>query len=180
VVAAQSPGQGEGAIFTVMLPVPPLLAEPKDSEVEAEPSVAHAVSGEIEPGALDGLRLLIVEDDADSREALVALLQHYGADVSAAATTGQAMEAWYRAIPDVLISDIGLPGEDGHDLMRRLRTLEGDGRVPALALTAYSTPEDVRSVLASGFDHYLAKPATPAELVNQVARLAATARGAGG
>ena len=84
------------------------------------------------------------------------------------------MEALQRATPDVLVCDVGLPGEDGHELIRRVRALEAEkgGRIPALALTAYAGPEDRGKALAAGFDQHVPKPAVPAELVAKVALLA--------
>ena len=97
-----------------------------------------------DPEALKGVRLLVVEDDADSREMLVTVFERCGAMVSAAASAGEAMEAMRRATPDVLVCDIGLPGEDGYELIRKVRALEAEkgGRIPALALTAYAGPAD--------------------------------------
>jgi CheY-like chemotaxis protein len=123
---------------------------------------------------LEGVRLLVVEDDADGREMLVAVFEEWGAKVSAAASAAEGMEAVRRAPPDVLVCDIGLPRQDGHEFIRKVRALEGERgvRIPALALTAYSGPEDRRKALAAGFDLYVPKPAAAAELVAKVAALA--------
>jgi two-component system CheB/CheR fusion protein len=178
VVQADSPGEGKGATFTVVLPIPALLMEPRDREAEAlgEPARPAATLAETERTMLDGVRLLVVEDDPDGREMLVTVFAGYGATVSAAASAAEAMEALRSATPDVLICDIGLPDEDGHELIRRVRALEAarGGRVPALALTAFAGAEDRRKALAAGFDLYLPKPASPAELVAKAALLAST------
>ena len=118
--------------------------------------------------------MLVVEDEADGREMLVALFEESGAHVSAAGTAREPREILERAIPDVVVCDVGLPGEDGHELMSRIRALgaEKGSRVPALALTAYVGSEDRLKALAAGFDMHVAKPAAPAELVAIVAALA--------
>ena len=128
---------------------------------------------------LDGVRLLVVEDEADSREMLVAVFEQCGAIVRAAASAGDGMAALQRALPDVLVCDIGLPGEDGHEFIRKVRALEAErgSRIPALALTAYSGPEERAKALAAGFDLYVPKPATAAEMVAKVADLAGRRRG---
>ncbi|PYQ50941.1 MAG: hypothetical protein DMF78_14435 [Acidobacteria bacterium] len=128
--------------------------------------------------SLEGRRLLVVEDDADSREMLVSLFAQCGAEVSAATSAAEAMEVLQRARPEVLVCDIGLAGEDGHELIRRIRALEVErgGRIPALALTAYAGPEDRRKALAAGFDTHVPKPAAPVELVARVVLLAGTDR----
>jgi len=173
-VKADSPGEGQGTSVTVSLPIPTLLLEPKDSEAggPSEPSRPETV--DLDRTMLEGVRLLVVEDDADGREMLVAAFEQCGAKVRAAASAGDGMEALQRALPDVLVCDIGLPGEDGHQFIRKVRALEAErgGRIPALALTAYSGPEDRGKALAAGFDLYVPKPAAVAELVAKVAALA--------
>jgi two-component system CheB/CheR fusion protein len=176
-VQVDSPGEGQGTSVTVSLPIPPLLpVEPKDSAGEAPTEPSRPEMAWTEPGRtmLEGVRLLVVEDEADSRAMLVAAFEHYGAKVSAVASAREGIEALQRAAPDVLICDIGLPGEDGHEFIRMVRALEADsgGRIPALALTAYAGPGDGRMALAAGFDLHVPKPAEPAELVAKVAALA--------
>jgi CheY-like chemotaxis protein len=184
-VEAASPGPGRGSTFTMALPIPPLLREPTSvAEAEKKSSLADTPTApapsETGRPTLAGLRVLVVEDDPDGRELLVVAFEHSGAQVRATASAPEAMEALRQDVPDVLISDIGLPGEDGYALMGRIRALpptEG-GRVPALALTAYSGADDRRKALAAGFQMHVPKPAEPAALVAKVAVLAA--RGAGG
>jgi CheY-like chemotaxis protein len=166
-VAASSQGQGQGATFTVSLPVPPLLlAEPPGGAAE------RAAAGESRK-PLAGLRLLVVEDEATSREMLTVLLEHYGAEVTAAASAREALEALARAVPDLLVSDIGMPGESGYDLIRQVRTFpaEQGGRVPALAFTAYSSNQDRLDTLDAGFQAHLAKPTDPARLIALITAL---------
>jgi CheY-like chemotaxis protein len=175
-VQAGSPGEGQGATFTVVLPIPALLMDPKDGEAEApnEPSSQETARAQMDRTMLEGVRLLVVEDEADGREMLVTVFEGCGAKVSAAASAAEAIEALQRATPDVLICDIGLPGEDGYELMRKVRALEAQrgGRVPALALTAYAGAEDRRRALEAGFDLHVPKPAAPAELMAKAALLA--------
>jgi two-component system CheB/CheR fusion protein len=171
-VHADSPGEGQGATITVVLP---LAAGPGDGDPLAPrgstPERAWTVN---DPDALKGVRLLVVEDEADSREMLAMVFTRSGATVTAAASAGEAMEAMRRATPDLLVCDIGLPGEDGYELIRRVRTLEAEkgGRMPALALTAYAGPAHRQQALAAGFDKQVSKPVVPAELVSQAALLA--------
>lgn len=175
-VQAASPGEGQGATFTVVLPIPALLMEPKDGEAEAihEPSLSEAYRAETDRTMLDGVRVLVVEDEADGREMLVTVFEQHGAKVSAASSAADAMKDVRREAPDVLVCDVGLPGEDGHELIRRVRAFEADrgGRIAALALTAYAGVEDRRRALEAGFDLHVPKPAPPAELVAKVALLA--------
>jgi two-component system CheB/CheR fusion protein len=176
-VQAVSAGEGQGSTFTVALPIPPLLMEAKCSEAEAAPTESSRPQNgleEMDRTALEGVRLLVVEDEADSREMLVTAFERCGAEVIAAASAAEAMAALQRATPDVLVCDIGLPGEDGYELMRRVRAFEAErgSRIPALALTAYAGSDDRGKALAAGFDLYVPKPAEPAELVTKVALLA--------
>ncbi|MFY9823617.1 MAG: chemotaxis protein CheB [Thermoanaerobaculia bacterium] len=166
-VSVASPGEGQGATFTVSLPVPALLiAKPPDGQP------ARLETGDGRP--LAGLRLLVVEDEPTGREMLVALLEQYGAEVVATASADEALTALERAVPDVLLSDIGMPGESGYDLLRRVRALPVDrgGRVPAIAFTAYSSSQDRLESLDAGFQAHLAKPTDPARLVAMITALA--------
>jgi two-component system CheB/CheR fusion protein len=175
-VQVDSPGEGQGTSVTVALPIPPLLLDPKDSEAAAPTEASRTETAWTERGRtmLEGVRLLVVEDEAESREMLVAAFEQCGAKVSAVASAREGIEVLQRAPPDVLICDIGLPGEDGHEFIRKVRALEADrgGRIPALALTAYAGAADRRNALAAGFDLHVPKPAEPAELVAKVAVLA--------
>jgi len=159
----------------VALPLPTSSTEPRDGDLVApegsRPERTWTVS---DREALKGVRLLVVEDDADSREMLVMIFERSGATVTAAAAAGEAMEAMRRATPDLLVCDIGLPGEDGYELIGKVRALEAEegGRIPALALTAYAGPAHSQKALAAGFDKQVSKPVVPAELVAQAALLA--------
>jgi two-component system, chemotaxis family, CheB/CheR fusion protein len=182
-VSAESAGKDQGATFTVVLPIPAVLLhseEPEPVPSSAPPKVKTLPPSLMEePSAplhhlLDGLRVLVVDDEADARDALVGLLERYGAAVRSAASVAEAMEALRAALPDVLISDIGMPVADGYELIRRVRLLPVDagGRLPSLAVSAYATAEHRKKVLRTGFHRHLEKPVAAAELVTAVAQLA--------
>jgi CheY-like chemotaxis protein len=118
--------------------------------------------------------VLVVDDDDDTRELMAAVLGRAGARVTSASTSAEALDAAARLRPDVLLADIGMPGEDGYTLISRVRALgEGaGGRIPAAALTAYARPEDRARALEAGFQMHIAKPTDPATLTSAVARLA--------
>ncbi|MEA2605016.1 MAG: hypothetical protein QOF89_6008 [Acidobacteriota bacterium] len=121
---------------------------------------------------LAGLRVLAVDDDPDTLDVVAELLSLRGAEVVPAASAAEALKALERFEPDVLVSDIGMPERDGYDLIRDIRGLgHGPAELPAVAVTAYSTPEDRRRALAAGFQIHLAKPVDPGELTAVVARL---------
>ena len=122
--------------------------------------------------------MLVVDDDRDTREMLRVSLTQGGADVRAGATAREALEILDQWKPDVLVSDIGMRGEDGYDLMRKVRSLPAarGGQVPAAALTGYASTEDATRALAAGYQLHMPKPTTPAELMAAVASLAAIAR----
>jgi CheY-like chemotaxis protein len=126
------------------------------------------------PDLLAGVRVVVVEDEADTRELLAVALQQCGAEVAAFGSVPEALAAFDRAVPDVLLSDIGVPGEDGYSLIRKVRAREPTrgGNVPAAALTAYARAEDRLRALEAGYQTHLAKPIDPAELIATVARLA--------
>jgi CheY-like chemotaxis protein len=119
--------------------------------------------------------VLVVDDEADARELIAAVLGQSGAEVATAASAAEALDSLTRVRPHVLVSDISMPGDDGYALLRRVRelSLERHGRVPAVALTAYARAEDRERALAVGFASHVPKPVEPAELVDVVARLAA-------
>ena len=125
------------------------------------------------PNPLTNLRVLVVDDEADVRQWITAVLEESGAKVSTFSSTRQALEALEELHPDVLISDIGMPGEDGYALMRKIREIEAErgGRIPAVALTGYARVEDYKEALAAGFQLHVAKPVRAAELIAVVASL---------
>jgi signal transduction histidine kinase/CheY-like chemotaxis protein len=162
-ITAESEGAGRGATFRVALPGARLDAAP------ATPA-----------GDLAGARVLVVDDEADSREVLLQLLASWGARPIGAASAREALDAWRRERPEVILSDIAMPGQDGLALVAELRRLEGPTHVPAAALTAFSRPEDRARALAAGFDAHLGKPIEPSVLRETLGRLVRAARAATG
>jgi len=166
-VEAASPGAGEGATFTVRLP----LAQ--DAGRERVASCAADESPELE-----GVRVLLVDDDAPDREALTSILQRYHAVVTAVASAAEAMEALDRSPLDVLLSDIAMPGEDGYVLIRRIRARgpQHGGGIPAAAITGHAGEANRHLALLAGFQVQLPKPVSPAELAEIVRSLTAAPR----
>ncbi|MDZ8054773.1 MAG: response regulator [Aulosira sp. ZfuVER01] len=125
------------------------------------------------PNGLDGLRVLFVDDEADTRELIAAVLMQHGVEVTTVATVREALQELERSRPDVIISDIRMPDEDGYDLIRKIKTLEAEKgwQIPTAALTAYLT-EDRAKVLSAGFQSHLHKLAQPTELIAMIAQLA--------
>jgi CheY-like chemotaxis protein/two-component sensor histidine kinase len=177
-VRAESPGERQGATFTVTLPIPAILMETAGVEAKEParpaPSAREEVEPEPDPRVLDGVSVLVVEDEEDNRQALAAVLDRYGARVKVARSAGEAIDALEAAIPDVLVSDIGMPGADGYELIRRVRSLnpERGGNLPALALTAYAGERERRMAAEAGYQDFLVKPVAPPRLATTVARLA--------
>jgi signal transduction histidine kinase len=169
-VEVDSAGEGQGAVFRVSLP---LRAAMSEHPVDRRPGPPAQGLWNV-PDMLKDLHVLVVEDEADTRDLLVMALEQCGARVSAFASVPEALASFDAAVPDVLVSDIGVPVEDGYSFIRKVRAREdGHGRdVPAAALTAYARTEDRQRALQAGFQTHLAKPVDPSELVAAVARLA--------
>lgn len=168
-VLAESAGEGLGATFSVRIPS---VARAPQGETPRAPSFAPSPAGA--PTALvAGLRILVVDDEQDARDLLQALLVHEGAEVRTASSSREAFELLRRDPPDVLLSDIGMPEEDGYMLIERVRALPASegGRTPAVALTAYARSEDRTRALRKGFNHHVAKPVDAQELLAVVANL---------
>jgi two-component system CheB/CheR fusion protein len=174
-VSAASRGRGQGATFTVTLP----LAVPREESSEVERD-RMAIAGKIpqshapSPDYLRDLRVLVVDDEAEARNLLVLMLTSYEAEVRECASAAEALQILDEWSPDVLVSDIGMPVEDGYELMRKVRAREPErgGLVPALALTAYARAEDARRALEAGYQAHVSKPVEPDELATLVASLA--------
>jgi signal transduction histidine kinase/ActR/RegA family two-component response regulator len=164
-IQAHSDGAGRGATFIVRLPC---TSRSLDATSEPPRERALATAGE---RRLTGLRVLLVEDEPDTREVLLALFDASGARASATSSAAEALEQFHRERPDIIVSDIGLRGEDGLALIRKVRRMSGGADVPAVALTAFARAEDRAAVLAAGFDAHLAKPIEPERLLHDVARL---------
>jgi signal transduction histidine kinase/ActR/RegA family two-component response regulator len=167
-VRADSPGPGRGAIFTIRIPILPPDAE-RVERVERPGAATVAAMPR-----LDSVSVLLVEDDPDGRQVLTVILEIAGAKVRAVSSVRAAISALVDFRPDVLVSDVGLPDEDGYALIRHVRAREGDcgSSMPAIALTGYATSDDRVRLLAAGFQLYLPKPVDPSDLVAAVASLA--------
>ena len=167
-VRAMSDGEGHGSTFTVALPISPVY------RVDPSGSRVHPAARDLLPpleddcaDSLKGLRILVVDDEADTRELLKQGLEYCGAKVTVLGSAAEALDTLMVKVPDVLISDIGMPGIDGYDLIRQVRGLPSNrgGRVPAIALTAYTRTEDRLQSLRAGYDMHVPKPVELAELV---------------
>jgi PAS domain S-box-containing protein len=156
-VGVDSPGEDQGATFTVWIPLAPL-------EHRVEP-VRLSRAAEV---TLDGIRVLVVDDDPDSNDVVRTMLASFGADVRTAGSVSEALDVVERWLPEVVVSDIAMPGEDGYALLARMRAREILGAVPAVALSAYSSPRDRERALHAGFDAHVAKPVRPPDLVHAV------------
>ena len=162
-VTAVSPGLGQGAVFTVRLPLQPQIAAavPAPSAARAQP--------------ITGLRALVVDDDADSRELLTLTLTAAGAVAIVASSVREALRLLESERPDLLLTDIGMPEQDGLDLIRIIRAMpaESGGRIPAIAVTAYASSAEKALALNAGFDRHVAKPYEPAAVLDIIAALTA-------
>ncbi len=164
-VSVESPGEGQGATFTVQLP---LLAS-KEDKVEKGDKEDKEDKGKF---PLAGKRVLVVDDEPDTQEFLVFTLEQYGATTCAVASVASALEVLPSFQPDLLLSDIGMPNEDGYNLIRKVRNLaDKSATLPAIALTAYARTEDKIRALEAGFQTHVAKPIEPEELVTVVTNL---------
>jgi PAS domain S-box-containing protein len=173
-VRVDSSGEGQGASFTVKLP----LAAQRSDSVKKDQIEGHNGDGEIWDGCpqLAGVRVLVVDDDADARDLVAAILNQSDADIRTAGSTREALAILSRSSewqPDVLVSDIEMPGADGYALIRQVRAADAErgGRLPAVALTAYARVEDRMRALAAGFQTHMAKPVEPADLLTVLAGL---------
>jgi CheY-like chemotaxis protein len=172
-VRAESRGKGYGATFTVILPVRAL----SDHRDRYSGLLEHPAFSEYPPGTatttrLKGMQLLIVDDEADTRDLLSLALTSAGAGLRSCASASEAMAAIRELKPDCIVSDIGMPGEDGYTLIHRVRELQGkEGEIPAVALTGYVGAEARSRVSGAGFQAYLAKPVALGELISIIAQL---------
>jgi CheY-like chemotaxis protein len=195
-VHAQSPGKGRGATFTVLLPTAArgrheprpggAAAADAGAAADARPEGrddrgddAAAAAAAARPGpmpSLAGLRVLVVDDEPDARDLVARILSRCGAEVTLAGSAREAAERLPAERPDVLLSDIGMPDQDGYALIRQVRALppERGGQTPAVALTAFARGEDRERALAEGFQLHVAKPVEPADLAAAVAAVAAS------
>ena len=172
-VEAYSAGEKQGAVFTVTLPCEVARME---SRVLDGLSEEDRRTGGLSP--LAGLKVLIVDDDLDSREVLAALLAMRAAEVKSAGSVVEALEALTDWKPDILVSDIGMPGKDGYDLIREVRSRgeQDGGQIPAIALTGYATVQDGERAISAGYHTHMAKPVEPRNLVKLIASLGEKSR----
>ena len=173
-VHAESPGSGQGAAFTVNLPIMENGHAQQDGVLIPSPAPAASIPAVLNGLRLDGVRVLIVEDEADARECMTVVLEDCGATVTAVDSVSAALRVLEQSPTDVLLSDLGMPGEDGYALIRQLRARERErgGRIPAAAVTAYARSDDRERILHAGFDAHVGKPVEPAELAQLVSELA--------
>jgi CheY-like chemotaxis protein len=168
-VRAESAGDGKGAAFIVCLPLAPV--------VETKPHLRLASSrsraSHSEQITLPGVRILVIDDDEDSRGLIHEMLTRYEAEVQCAASAEEALEILKNQVPDVIVSDIGMPEKDGYQLIREVRKLGATrgGNIPAIALTAFARPEDRMKAMIAGYQTYLPKPVEAHELVATIRTL---------
>ncbi|WP_416212128.1 PAS domain S-box protein [Nostoc sp. ChiVER01] len=170
-VSAESPGIGQGATFIVNLPMKAVYVDANTAEQLSPVGDTQDTNNYLPK--LDDLRVLIVDDEADARHLLTTILGQYGAQVMAAPSASDALLALQEFRPHILVSDIGMPQEDGYTLIRQIRALPADqgGRIPAVALTAYARAEDRTQALLAGFQLHVPKPVNPGELAAVIANL---------
>jgi CheY-like chemotaxis protein len=169
-IAVASGGKGLGATFTVTIPVQ------VSTPIEVFPIGGRKRRAKTSPDttpSIAGLRLLVIDDEPDSRRTIAAILEQYGAIVTAAASAKEGLTLSARQSFDVLLCDIAMPEQDGYSLIRRIRSLPDEkSHTPAVALTAYGRPSEREIALAEGFDEYLKKPVEPEDLIAMVADVA--------
>jgi PAS domain S-box-containing protein len=173
-VEVGSEGEGKGTTFTVRLPLPETSAANTDkSDSAAKRSISNDGEQELYQNKLKGLRVILLDDEKDTLELLAALLSQSGVEVKSQTNVRSALKAITQWKPDVIISDIAMPEEDGYSFIRKLRDLppEDGGTIPAIALTAYVGIKDRTQVLSSGFQMYVPKPVEPTELLVTLANL---------
>jgi CheY-like chemotaxis protein len=170
-VRAASAGEGSGATFSVSLPVMVVRRSSPPGEARVHPTAPASAASKFTALDLSGVRVLVVDDEADARELLERVLSDCSAEVITAGSAEEALLLIVQHRPHVLVSDIGMPDVDGYELLRRVRVMEREsgGRLPAIALTAFARSEDRTRALRAGFLVHVAKPVDPSELVATVA-----------
>jgi CheY-like chemotaxis protein len=168
-IYAYSRGEGQGSDFMITLP---LHVQAGSDDAELWP-VRPDGQMEVRASSLRGARVLVVDDEHDTREILAVMLIRYGTEVRTAGSVAEALTVFAEWRPDVLVSDIGMPVEDGYVLIRKIRALarSDGGEVPSIALTAFAAAQDKEKALASGFNKHLSKPVEPVQLAKEVARI---------
>ncbi|MDP9002087.1 MAG: ATP-binding protein [Myxococcota bacterium] len=170
-ITASSDGEGKGSTFKIELPVRPLASAAERPPQSQRSPVPPTVSRNVR---LDGVRVLIVDDEEDTRELMDRVLTDQGASVSSVSSAKEALRFFEESRPHVLLSDIAMPEVDGYTLIRRIRSMSVDrgGKTPAIAITAYARSEDSQRAFSAGFQGHLAKPVDPERLTAAVANLA--------
>jgi signal transduction histidine kinase/DNA-binding response OmpR family regulator len=172
-IKAHSEGINQGASFTVQLPLTPANHNEENGADLSSSMDSNEEKQEVCSPVLDGLRILVVEDEDDTRDLILTVLKQCGAEVRGSESAAEALVAFREWSPDLLVTDIGLPEEDGFSLLKKVRASnQQSGQIPAVALTAYATPEDRDRVLAAGFQMHIAKPVEPEELLTIIANVA--------
>jgi CheY-like chemotaxis protein len=166
-VHAESLGEGLGATFSAVFPLLAERAQPEDGGQNGSRRIKSST-------ALNGLRVLVVDDEADARQIISTVIERTGAEVKACESASEALRLLQQWHPDVLMSDIAMPGEDGYSFINKVRSLPVDqgGHTPAAAFTAYAREEDRKRALDAGFQMHIAKPVTSSKLVAMLADLA--------
>jgi PAS domain S-box-containing protein len=167
-VKAESPGRGAGSTFTILLPIATQVPAPHREPLEPAPRPAHSIP--------KGLRVLVVDDDEDTREALKVILEQNGLQVFTAGSATDGLAKLEQLKPQLLLSDVAMPVVDGYGLIRKVRGLprEKGGEIPAAALTAYAGVDDRRSALAAGFQFHISKPIDQDRLLEVITAMART------
>lgn len=174
-VRVKSPGEGQGSTFSIDLPLAVVHREEPPEQKRVHPKVRSTPTFDCELRPLDGVTVLVVDDDSDSRGLIRRILEGCRARVLTAGSAEEALAVLRAQGPDVLVSDIGMPDVDGYELLRRVRA-EGN-KIPAIALTAFARSEDRTKALLAGFAIHVAKPVEPEELLATVASAAGRAGG---
>lgn len=169
-VRAESPGTGKGATFILILPAPRALQRQMRGAKPLPSNPRNMVPIKSFP-KLDCVKILVIDDDPDTRELMQATFEGCNAFVKVAGSAREGLEAFECSRPDIVISDIGMPGEDGYAFIRKLRAMEQDGRVPAIAVTGYAFPEEGTDAISAGYQMRVTKPIEPYNLVRIVAKL---------
>jgi CheY-like chemotaxis protein len=159
-IGVDSPGEGQGATFTVQLPLAPSSSQFSSTESSSTSS-----------NDLSGIRILVVDDEPDSRDFVAFVLEQVGAIVTHVASGVEALQAIEQSIPDLIVSDIGMPEMDGYMLLQQVRVRLPASQVPAIALTAYAGEVDYQQAIAAGFQMHVSKPVEPEVLVQAIVAL---------
>jgi signal transduction histidine kinase/CheY-like chemotaxis protein len=178
-ISAKSEGAGRGSTFTLSIPLRRIARTASALPVTSEHSLVNPPDSDTDLPSLSGVRILAVDDEQDTRDMVKGVLEQFGANVLSAGSAEEAFAALHDWNPHVILCDIGMPGEDGYTLIRKVRQLKSDQdrNTPAIALTGFARPEDRQRALAAGYQMFIAKPIEANKLVSSVARMIAPANG---